>query len=831
MATRCGKSLLLTSWALMVWAGADFGLATPRAQSSTRPASSGQASAQALSSSAAFPQAAPTPKALVDRYCVSCHSERLKTGGLALEGLDLNNIPAHSETWEKVVRKVRAGMMPPSKRPRPDKASTEAFVTYLEAALDKDAVADVNPGRTEPFHRLNRTEVQNAVRDLLGVEVNLTDSLPPDAASYGFDNIGGVLKMSPTLMERYLEMAQKVSRLAVGTPPPVPAFEYFRVSDDLQQETQLSGLPDGTRGGAAVEYFFPMDGEYQISPRLYTNRNEIPAYSTDQQLEVSIDGAQAQVFVLPAAEAGSQPQDPEAGLGGRQNLDAKWNVRVPVKAGKHVVVATFLNRNIGLDDSSLREPFIKPFRQSNGGSAALKSIEISGPYGRSTAGATPGRERIFVCHPTRSTEEAACAKTIFSSLARRAYRRPVTDEDVQPLLSFYEARRAQDGFEAGIEAGLKRLLVSPQFLFRIEQDERGVAANAVYRLSDLELASRLSFFLWSSIPDDELLTLATRGRLKDPKVLEQQVRRMVADPKAREFVKNFAGQWLYLRKVPFTAPDTLTFSNYDDSLRQAMRQETELFVDSIVRGDRPVTELLSAKYTFVNERLARHYGIPNVHGPDFQRIDFPADSSRGGLLGQASILTVTSYPNRTSPVVRGAWLLENLLGVPPPPPPPNVPGLKDETPGTKPQTLRERMEEHHRNPVCASCHSIMEPLGLALEHFDAVGKWRDVAEGFSAIDATGNLPDGTPFDGSSGLTRALLGKSDRFAATVTEKLLIYALGRGLESYDAPVVRAIVRSGARTNYRFVSDLVLGVVQSVPFQMRKADSEGTLSAAAR
>jgi mono/diheme cytochrome c family protein len=771
--------------------------------------------------------AGAAPAALVDRYCTTCHNTKLKTGGLVLQDLDLADVAAHGATWERVVRKVRAGMMPPPGRPRPDNASMAAFATYLETALDKDAAARVNPGRTEPFHRLNRTEYQNAVRDLLGIDVDVSAGLPTDAASYGFDNIGGVLKMSPTLMDSYLNMAHKISRIAVGTPPPVPTFDFFRLPDDLQQDTQLPGLPEGTRGGMAVEYFFPIDGEYQFSPRLVTNRNEVPPYATDQQLEVSIDGEQVRVFTMPAADPSVAVSEDYSS--GRMGLDADWNVRVPVKAGKHKVAATFLNRNIGLEDT-LREPFIKPFRFTLARAAALASLEISGPYDPAGPGETPGRKRVFVCYPTQASEEAACARKILSTLARRAYRRPVTDEDVQPLLTFYETRRAKDGFDAGIEAGLKRLLVSPQFLFRVAIDPKGVAAGTAYRISDVELASRISFFLWSSIPDDELLTAAVRGTLKNAKVLEQQVRRMVADPKARAFVENFAGQWLYLRKVPFTTPDPLAFSNFDDSLRHAMREETELFVDSVIREDRPVADLLTANYTFVNERLARHYGIPNVAGPEFRRITLPPDSPRGGLLGHGSILTVTSYPNRTSPVVRGAWLLENFLGTPPPPPPPNVPGLKDDEAGEKPKTLRERMAMHRRNPTCASCHAIMEPLGLALEHFDATGKYREVAEGFSTIDATGVLPDGTPFDGINGLKQALLSKSDRFAATVTEKLLIYALGRGLEPYDAPAVRTVVRQGAAGNYRFVSDVVLGVIKSVPFQMRVTGTETNVTAAA-
>jgi mono/diheme cytochrome c family protein len=821
MTTR--RFALVASWLVVLSGTVGYLQAGGQAQRPLPPAG-GTAAAPAPATANA------EPRALVDRYCLTCHNARQKTGGLVLQDLDLADLAAHSDTWEKVIKKVRAGMMPPPGRPRPDNGSMAAFATYLETALDKHAATHVNPGRTEVFHRLNRTEYQNAVRDLLDIDVDVSTGLPTDAASYGFDNIGGVLKMSPTLMDSYLNMAQKISRIAVGTPPPVPTFDFFRTADDLQQDTQLAGLPEGTRGGMALEYLFPVDGEYQFSPRLVTNRNEVPPYATDQHLEISIDGERVKVFTMPAAEPPTAPAAGDEYGGGRMGLDHDWDVRVPVKAGKHRVVATFLNRNIGLQDI-LREPFIKPFRFTLARAAALASLEISGPYGPSGPGETPGRKRVFACYPTRASEEASCAKTILSTLARRAFRRPVTDEDVQPLLTFYEARRAKDGFEAGIEAGLKRLLVSPQFLFRVAQDPKGVAAGTAYRISDLELASRMSFFLWSSIPDDELLTIATRGTLRNPKVLEQQVRRMVADPKARAFVKNFAGQWLYLRKVPFTTPDPLAFSDYDDSLRHAMREETELFMDSVLREDRPVSDLLTANYTFVNERLAKHYGIANVAGPDFQRITLPPSSPRGGLLGHASILTVTSYPNRTSPVVRGAWLLENFLGTPPPPPPADVPGLQDDVAGEKPKTLRERMEMHHRNPTCASCHKVMEPLGLALEHFDATGKYREVAEGFSEIDATGTLPDGTPFDGANGLKQALLSKRDRFAATVTEKLLIYALGRGLESYDAPAVRTVVRNGAPGNYRFASDIVLGVIKSVPFQMRMTASETTMTAAAR
>ena len=798
-------------------------------------------------------------KALLDRYCLTCHTQRLKERGtvpIALDTLDLAHVGANAAAWEKVVLKMRAGLMPPAGSPRPDKSAHDAFATWLESELDRYAVANLNPGRTEPFHRLNRAEYRNAVRDILDLDVDVASWLPADDVSYGFDNIAGVLKMSPTLMERYLGAAQKVSRLAIGTPLPSPNIDYFRVADDLSQDEHLPGLPLGTRGGTLIRYTFPMDGVYEFRPRLTRDLNEsVPLYTEEQQVEISVDGQRVGLFTLPgvggtvdAAPENPDPQpdatpapSPESQakparppisqirqavrLGARERAarnraDESWNLRVPVKAGARDVVVTFLNSVSALEETP-RLPFERPFPagvnipETRRG-AYLRSVEISGPHNPSGPGAGASRTRIFLCTPS-SADADACARTILSTLARRAYRRAVTSVDVEPLMAFYREGRAQGGFDGGIEHALRRLLVSPEFLLRVERDPDAVAPGAVYAVSDVELASRLSFFLWSSVPDDELIDLATKRQLGDPAALARQVRRMIADPRADAFVKNFAGQWLFLRNLDAVVPVQSVFPDFDDALRQSFRRETELFFESIVREDRSALDLLRADYTFVNERLATHYGIPNIKGDHFRRVVLGPDSKRRGLLGQGSILTVTSYPDRTSPVVRGKWILENLLGTPPPPPLPNVPPLRATDTSGVVLPMRERMERHRSNPVCASCHAMMDPLGLSLENFDAVGRWRTLGESSAPIDATGSTPDGTRFEGPDGLRRTLL-KSDRFVATLTEKMLTYALGRGVEYYDAPSVRAIVRDAARDDYRF-SALVVGVVQSTPFRMRK------------
>ena len=763
------------------------------------------------------PSAEVGGRELVDRYCVTCHNDRLETGGFSFEALDVADVASHPEAWEKVVRKLRAGAMPPRPRPRPDQQTYDGFRAWLEGELDAAAAAGPNPGRTETFHRLSRTEYRNAVRDLFALEVSVDDLLPADDTSYGFDNIAGVLGVSPTLMERYLSAARKISRLAVASPVPSPTAETFRIASDLGQDRRMERLPFGTRGGTVIDYNFPEDAEYifEILP-------DGPLRIESHDLEVTIDGERIALLTV-----GKAP-DPDDARGLYTPQIETLEVRAPVTAGPHDVGVAFL-RKTSAEPEGIRKLYLRPFTgEGSGGDSRyqpyVESVTIAGPYESSGARpveGTPSRERIFACRPTRGevAGEPACAREILSTIARRAYRRPVTGDDVARLLIFYDRGRAAGSFDTGIEMALRRLLVSPEFLFRVERDPQGVAAGASYRISDLELASRLSFFLWSSIPDDELLDVAERRELSVPAVFEAQVERMLADPRSEALVGNFAGQWLTLRNAAAVQPDEDAFPDFGEGLRRAFRRETELLFGSVLREDRSTLDLLAADYTFVNERLARHYGIPNVRGSHFRRVALD-DEARGGLLGHGSILTVTSYANRTSPVNRGKWVLENILGTPPPPPPPDVPDLETAE-GGQALSMREAMEQHRANPVCASCHRLMDPLGLSLENFDAIGRWRDRSETRGAIDGTGELPDGTPFDGPSGLKAALLRHPDRFVTTVTEKLLTYALGRGIEYYDAPAVRAIVRAAAGDGYR-LSSLVKGVVRSAPFQMRRSPS---------
>jgi hypothetical protein len=830
---------------------------------------------------------------------VGCHNTRQKAQGatpIALDELDVTNVPAHAEQWEKVILKLRAGLMPPMGMPRPDRAAIDGLASWLESEIDRAAARNPNPGRTEPLHRLNRAEYQNAVRDLLHLETDVAALLPADDVSSGFDNIASALTISPTLMDRYLTSAQKIARLALGTPTTVPNVDYFRLADDLRQDDHLPGMPFGTRGGTRIRYTFPVDGEYVIRVRLARDLNEsMPPYADPQQLEVSLDGEQLEVFTLaaaapaagrgrgaapapgaqsrpatatappqptaaeaaepadadapPAPAVAAAPREPSADASQpprqrpgaaaapeavrltpsvrelRNRADQNWDVRVPVKAGDHEVVVAFLKKTAAVDETP-RLPFLRPFPAGNNVpetrmGAALRSVEISGPHATTGAGDTPSRRRIFVCRPAGSeTSQRSCARTILSTLTRRAYRRPVTDADLQPLLTLYSEGHEQGGFEAGIERALKRLLVSPEFLYRVEVEPPTAAPTTAYRITDLELAVRLSFFLWSSIPDDELLNLAVKNQLRAPGVLAGQVKRMMADSRSDALVQNFAGQWLFLRNVPLTGPTPNDFPDFDDTLRQAFRRETELFFESILREDRSALDLLRADYTFLNERLALHYGVRTIKGSHFRRVTWPSDSVRRGLLGHGSILTLTSYPDRTSPVVRGKWILENVLGTPPPPPLPDV-GVLQTTDGTgKVLSMRERLSRHRANPVCSSCHSMLDPLGLALENFDAVGTWRTRDESSQPIDASAILPDGTKVVGPEGLRQAILARSDRFVATFTEKLLTYAIGRRLEYSDAPAVREILRQAASNDFRLASGIILGVVHSTPFQMRRA-----------
>jgi mono/diheme cytochrome c family protein len=749
-------------------------------------------------------QAASSPqRALLDRYCVSCHNTRLKTANLALDGLDLAEAGGHPEVWEKVVRKLRGGLMPPAGRPRPDQASQDAFVATLENALDATAATHPNPGRTETFHRLNRAEYRNAVRDILAVDLDVTELLPGDSASFGFDNMAGALKLSESLMERYLSAARKISRAAIGTAPSVPAAQTYNVSPALRQDEQVEGLPFGTRGGTLINHLFPIDAEYVINFGLANTTG-------GADLDVLLDGERLKLFTV---QRGARAVDADG-----NEMVEKMEIRVPVTAGPHQLGVAFVKTPTVLAEAN-RRPFLNP-TVSRTGVAYLRSVTITGPFNAKGISDTPSRQRIFACRPAAAAAESACARTILSKMARRAYRRPVDDEDLKIPMTAYTQGRTDGTFENGIERGLQQLLISPEFLFRVEVEPSSAKPGTSYRISDLELASRLSFFLWSSVPDDELLDLAARGRLRQPGVIDQQVRRMLADPRSEALTANFAGQWLQLRNLAAITPSEVLFPDFDDTLRQGFRRETELFFDSVIREDRSLVSLLDADYTFLNDRLARHYGIPGIQGSHFRRVTL-TDENRRGLLGQGSILTITSHPVRTSPVFRGKWILDNLLGTPPPDPPPNVPPLPEKTGAYASQmpSMRERMAKHRENTVCATCHAMIDPLGFGLERYDPVGRWRDVDENFTPIDASGVLPDGTRFNGVRELRGALAKRPDRFVSAFTEKLTTYALGRGRAPYDMPAIRKIVHDSAAADYK-TSSLILGIVKSLPFQNRNA-----------
>ena len=778
--------------------------------------------AAAAPQSAAPGEAVAADQAVIQRYCVTCHNDRLETGGLSLQDVDIADVAAHREVWEKVVRKMRAGAMPPRPRPRPDDATYARVLASIETALDTAADVNPDPGRTATFRRLNRTEYQNAVRDLLALDIDVTAVLPRDDSAFGFDNVNAG-DLSPTLMERYLAAARRVSRLAVGSDLPAPGSRVVVVPADRTQEDHVAGLPFGTRGGTAVDHTFPADGEYEIQVRLQRNRNEnVEGLTEPHDVEITLDGERLGLFTMEPSE--NYVMQANAAYYADEGIDNHLNVRIPVPAGPHVVGATFIKKNSALIETT-RQPYDAHFNMDRHPrqQPAVRSVSIVGPFDPTGIGETPSRARIFSCRPAdeaSDVEAEECATAIIAGLASRAYRRPVTVADLDQLVSFYQRGYAAGGFEAGIETALRALLASPEFLFRIERDPAGVAPGAPYRVSDLELASRLSFFLWSSLPDDELIDIAAARRLSDPAVLREQVQRMLADPRAETLTTNFASQWLHLRNLDAVRPDARLFPDFDDNLRQSFRRETELLFQSVLEEDRSVVDLLTADYTFVNERVARHYGFPGVYGDHFRRVGLPEGSPRAGLLGHGSILTVTSYATRTSPVLRGKWILENLLGTPPPAPPANVPPLDETRSNTRIVSMRERMEAHRQNPQCAVCHRIMDPAGLSMENFDAIGRWRDV-EGGAAIDAAGNLPGGEDFDGVAGLREAVLDRPDVFVGTVAEKLLIYALGRGLDHADAPAVRAITRAAAADDYR-LSSLILGIVESTPFQMRRSQS---------
>ncbi len=741
----------------------------------------------------------------VGEYCSSCHDRDTQKGSLDLESISAASISQHPDVWEKVAKRLRTRQMPPPEKKRPDERAYETVLASLERSLDGAAAKTPNPGRTDTLRRLNRTEYRNAIRDLLALDIDAAALLPKDDASHGFDNVT-IGTLSPTLLDRYISAAQKISRLAMGSVERVGG-DTFRLPADRTQEAHVEGLPLGTRGGTLISYAFPQDAEYEVQIRLTRDRNEeVEGLRESHQLDLLLDGEPLKSFTV------SPPRDRN-----QEKVDQHLHARIPVKAGPHQLGVTFVKISSSILETK-RQPFESHFNMHRHPrqSPAIYQVSINGPYDAKGPGETPSRKRIFVTKPSGPNDEERCAKTILSTLARRAYRRPVNDADLEKPLAFYREAKTANGFDAGIEAGLSAILVSPNFLFRVERDPDRVAANTAYRVSDVELASRLSFFLWSSIPDDELLALAERGQLSKPAVLEKQTRRMLADSRAQSLVSNFAGQWLYLRNLDSFTPDLRLFPDFDDNLRQALRAETELFFADVIREDRSVLELLRADHTFLNERLAKHYGIDGVYGSRFRRVS-TSENGRGGLLRQGSVLTVTSYANRTSPVLRGKWVLENLIGTPPPPPPGNAPTLKDNTISAT-LSVRERLAEHRANPQCASCHTMIDPPGFALENFDAVGRWRALEEG-KRVDASGGLPDGSKFTGIDALETGLLNRPDIFTGTLTEKLLTFALGRGVEVYDAPAVRKIVREAKGNDYRF-SSIIVGITKSTPFTMRRS-----------
>jgi len=715
--------------------------------------------------------------AVLKQYCITCHNERAKTAGLTLDTLDYQHLEKDAATWEKVIRKIKTGMMPPAGARRPERSMLDATANEIEKRLDSAALRNPNPG-SPALHRLNRTEYANVIRDLLALDIDVAALLPPDDATEGFDNIADALGTSPALIQGYVSAAMKISRRAVGDRTLIPSQVTYNAPGGFSQDRHIEGLPLGTRGGMLIQHTFPVDADYE-----FTIGGGLGATNID----VTIDGTKV-------------------------DLRNTRNFRLPIQAGPHDIGAAIVDRTRGAGVDEQYSDFRVNSAFLVGG--GVNSIVISGPLNMSGAGDTPSRRRILVCHPSSPTEEAPCARQILTTLARRAFRRPVVDSEMTTLMNFYQQGRKDADFETGLQQALARILVAPAFMYRVEEEPAGIADGGIYRISDLQLASRLSFFLWSSMPDDELLDLASKARLSDPKILEQQMRRMLADPKSQALITNFAGQWLGLREL---AKVETSAKNFDDNLRQGFRRETEMLFESIVREDRSIVNLLDADYTFVDERLAQHYGIPNIRGSYFRRVTLNAASPRRGVLGQGSFLTISSVGTRTSPVTRGRWILENVLGTPAPVPPPGVDtNLEKDPEQVKVTSLRQRLELHRKVEPCASCHKIMDPIGFALENFDMVGTWRDL-DGKTPIDASGELVDGTKLTSVADLRKALLSRREMFVSTSTQKLLTYATGRTLEYFDMPAVRGIVRRAAANDYRF-SSLVLGIVQSDAFQKK-------------
>jgi len=763
----------------------------------------------------------------INNYCVTCHNAALKTAGLNLANTDVNNVDRDGAIWEKVLRKLNARTMPPAGLPRPEEQTYDDLASYLESSLDRHAELDPQPG-IPSLRRMNRTEYMNAIRELFSVEFGEDSLLPADDTLFGFDNIGSVLTLSPLLTEQYITAARKVRRQTIGDPEMRPSFDYYTVPRDLYQEDLMSDdLPFGSRGGIAIKHYFPLDGEYVIQVQLQRNYRDYirGMVNHSHKLDVRINGERIKLFSIGGEKYGRSSMLYSTAAQGdvkqeeyERYADQALEVNFPAKAGIHNVTVAFLKDTTIPEEPLYPRLTLYDYTQYKGGEPGVRTVAIGGPYNPQGLGKTAGREKVFICLPA-SSDDQVCASQILSALARRAYRRQPTTEELNELLAFFRQGQGQDGFEAGIGMAIERILAGPEFLFMVERKPENVAPGEVYKISDIELATRLSLFLWSSIPDDELLGLAESGRLDDPVMLEQQVQRMLGDARSIALINKFASQWLNLGKLNVAVPDTEIFPYFDENLRQSLQMETRIFVEHVMRNDLPLLELLSADYTFVNERLARHYEIPDVYGSRFRKVSLQ-DSTRGGLLGHGSVLTVTSYANRTSPVIRGKWVLENILGAPPPAPPADVPGLRDKNDDGKVLTMREQMEQHRANPVCASCHKVMDPLGFALENYDAIGKWRTIdAASSSPIDATGSLPDGASFEGPSGLREVLLAKrQDDFILTVIEKLLTYALGREIRHTDAPVIRKIMRETEADEHR-LSSIILSIIESAPFQMRR------------
>ena len=794
-----------------------------------------------LSSTSGAQSAGELLNTTINQYCLACHNDSLSTADVSFQNLDLSEVSNHGALQEKVLSQLRNRRMPPMEMPKPSEAVYNELVSWLESEIDELAATAPNPGRTDTFHRINRAEYANSVRDLLDIDVDVEELLPADDIdAYGFDNMADVLTVSPALMERYLSAARKTARLAIGEEPLGPVSQIYEVPILLNQNDRMSDdLPFGSRGGVAMDHYFPVAGQYDLSLRLHRNYvNYIRGMGSQHEIEVRLDGKLIQSFAI----GGQEPDvlQAPASYGGNQFGDREWeeymlfadsNLRLRFEAepGPHIVGLSFVRR-FTEPEGVLQPPqsvFAAAINEMRDGDAAIEQAQITGPFDAAGPGDTPSRRAIFVCTPASNdlSSEEVCATEILSGLANRAYRRPLQQTDIDTLMDFYRIGRGdgQSGFDAGIQLAVERILISPDFLFRVEQDPLNVAPATDYELSDLELASRLSFFLWSSIPDEELLSIAERGELQNPDILEAQTQRMLGDPRSSALVKNFASQWLYLRNLRSLVPDAVEFPEFDENLRNAFRQESELYFESLLRDDRSVLDLLGAGYTYVNERLAKHYGIEGVYGSHFRRVDLEGElaQQRGGILGQGSLLTATSYANRTSPVLRGKWVLTNILGTPPPPPPADVPDLPENGADGQPATIRDRMIQHREDPNCAVCHLPMDPLGLALENFDAVGRWRDTGEANLAIDASGQLPNGTAFYGLNGLRNILLDRSDEFAGTVTEKLFAYAIGRPPEYFDKPTVRMITRSAALDNYSW-SSIITGIVKSAPFRTRRSES---------